>query len=101
MCSEDPILGGKILDLQNQLLIDEPADVRQNRSQVTNFHPRCIFSDHQFSTAYNYLDQGNVSRAQAACNRDLSLFEPHPETIVCSTARVTPSTLETALCGLK
>lgn len=36
------------------------------------------------------------------------LFEPHPETIVCSTARVTPSTarvtpsaLETALCGLK
>jgi hypothetical protein len=48
MCSEDSILGGKILDVQQQLLIDEPADVRQNPSPVMTFHPRCIFSDQQF-----------------------------------------------------
>jgi Integrase core domain len=56
MCSEDSVLSSQILDLQQQLLMDQPADVRQNAGPVMNFHPRRIFSDHQSSTAYTYFD---------------------------------------------
>jgi hypothetical protein len=39
VCSEDAVLGGKTLDLQEQFLIDHPADVRQNASSSMTFHP--------------------------------------------------------------
>ena len=38
MCSEDSNLGGKILELQQQLFIDEPAGVRQKLSPVVTIH---------------------------------------------------------------
>jgi hypothetical protein len=56
MCLEDSILDGKILALQQQLLIDEATDVRQELSPVMTVHPDPIFSNRQFCTRYQYFD---------------------------------------------
>jgi hypothetical protein len=40
VCSEDVILAGQILDLQQQLLVYQPPDVCHKPSPLTTFHPR-------------------------------------------------------------
>src|SRR4051794_32504880 len=42
LCPKYAVLSGNILHLQQQLLVDQPADVRQNTKGLTTFHPGCM-----------------------------------------------------------
>jgi hypothetical protein len=46
LCPENSILGGKIFDLQQQILIHQPCHVCEQWGHlIACFHPACIFSD--------------------------------------------------------